>query len=131
MSAPRPRRVAVLVVDDDLEIRETVAGILEDEGHSVATASDGANALTVLETVDPELILLDLNMPNMSGEQFRVAQRGDPRIADIPTVVMSAVDRMAQRVADLALAGALRKPVALRELLDVVRRHVKEPTIAS
>jgi CheY-like chemotaxis protein len=115
--------VSVLLVDDDLSIREVLVEILEDQGFSVATASNGAEALTLLGGIRPDLILLDLNMPVMNGSEFRKAQRSDPSLREIPTVVMSAVDRMPDQIADLAVSETLAKPVPLHDLLAVVERH--------
>jgi phosphoenolpyruvate-protein kinase (PTS system EI component) len=124
--APGPRAaVSVLVVDDDREVRETVTEVLTDEGYTVAAVADGAAALGLLRTVTPEVILLDLNMPTMNGAAFRRAQRLDPALAAIPTVVMTAVDRMKDHLPEL-VTDALVKPVKLSDLLAVVSRYVRD-----
>lgn len=122
--------VSVLVVDDDLMIREVLVEILEDRGFSVATACNGAEALALLGRLRPDLILLDINMPIMNGPEFRKAQRTDPSLEQIPTVVMSAVDRMPEYLADLGVGEALAKPVTLQDLLTVVERYCT-PRLAS
>lgn len=127
MTAQRPsgstEPAAVMVVDDDLDIREIVAEVLSDAGYSVVTAAHGADALELLKSVTPKLILLDLNMPVMDGFDFRRAQQADPALAKIPTVVMSAVHRMKERVLELGVDATLEKPVVLRDLLAVVARY--------
>src|SRR6185436_16404183 len=83
----------VLVVDDDADIRETIAGVLEDEGYGVAGAKNGQEALTWLRAPGsprPQLILLELMMPVMSGPEFRAAQEADPSLHAIPVVIVSA-----------------------------------------
>jgi CheY-like chemotaxis protein len=114
--------VSVLVIDDDCAIRETLSEILRDEGYTVATAGNGADALQVLKHVRPRLIVLDLNMPVMSGGEFRLVQRLDPSLRTIPTVVLTATDRVRERVAELDVDAYLAKPIKLGELFTVVER---------
>jgi CheY-like chemotaxis protein len=70
----------------------------------------------------PDLILLDLMMPVMNGWQFRDAQRGDPTIASIPVVLVTASRDVEARSAAVGVAGVLYKPVELHSLLAVVSR---------
>ncbi len=110
----------ILVVDDDRDIREVTADILTTAGYSVVTACDGRQALELLRSIRPALILLDLNMPNLDGADFRQQQRRDPDWIQIPTVLVSAAN--IEPLLELACAACLRKPVKLRELLAVVGR---------
>ncbi len=92
-----PKR-AVLVVDDDLDIREALADILEDAGFSVMTAANGREALTLLRKLDtpPAVILLDLMMPILDGYGFLEEHRKDASLAAIPVAIITAghgVDR--------------------------------------
>jgi len=123
MTAPSQATVSVLIVDDDEFIRQTLVEILEDRGYTVATAKHGGEALEVLGSVRPDVILLDVNMPVMSGTQFRAAQRLDPSLAIIPTVVMTAGDRATEAAASLLADGSLPKPIKLSSLLLVVSRY--------
>jgi CheY-like chemotaxis protein len=112
----------ILVVDDDHDLRETVRDILELEGWTVATASNGEEALAYLHTHDPpQMILLDLSMPIMDGATFRLEQRQDPAIAPVPTVAFSAAAQIADKVRDLDFTAVLRKPLKMDALLDTVR----------
>jgi CheY-like chemotaxis protein len=115
--------VSILIVDDDEDNREVLREVLSDAGYSVAGARDGAEALMLLRRVRPDVILLDLNMPIMDGLEFRAAQKSDPSLAAIPTVVMTAVDRFRDRIADLAPEAALPKPLKLAQLLAIVQRY--------
>ncbi len=117
---PARREVSVLVVDDDMDIRDTLAEVLEGQGYSVVRAVNGADALAQLATVRPRLILLDLSMPVMGGEQFRAQQLADAELASIPTVVMTAADRALDRTAPLGVQDTLTKPVKMQRLLDCV-----------
>jgi CheY-like chemotaxis protein len=113
----------ILLVEDDAAIRETVAELLEEEGYEVVRAQDGADALARLaEAEAPGLILLDLSMPVMDGWAFRTAQRRDPRLAAIPTVVVSAGHADPWSVAGLEPAAVLAKPFDLDRLIATVHR---------
>lgn len=118
------RDAAILIVDDDIDLRETMRDLLTDEGYSVAEASDGAVAMRyLLSHARPELILLDLMMPNMDGVQFRGEQTRHPELAKIPTVLLTAsMHNEATRAARADLV--LLKPVRLEPLLEVVARYV-------
>ena len=122
---PERRHVSVLVVDDDRDIREILDEVLTDAGYSVVGASNGVEALTCLGKCEPELILLDLNMPVMTGQQFRARQLATPEIASIPTVVMTAVDRPDERTRELHASEVLAKPVELRQILATVARYCR------
>ncbi|HZZ84148.1 MAG TPA: response regulator [Anaeromyxobacteraceae bacterium] len=119
---PRPASFDVLIVDDDIDIRETVEEILSSEGFEVLTARNGAEALERLRDGLPRLILLDLFMPVMDGAEFRRNQLADPSLASVPTVVISAADALEHRVAAMHLTGALEKPLHLDVLMETVER---------
>ncbi|HZU82258.1 MAG TPA: response regulator [Polyangiaceae bacterium] len=121
--ATQPAEV-VLVVEDDVSVREAIADVLADEGFDVVTVNDGRQALDYLAAHGaPCLILLDLYMPVMGGEEFRDVQLKDERFAGIPVVVISAAHDGRQRAARLAAADYLQKPIALDALLDVVSTY--------
>lgn len=114
-------RAKVMVVDDDDELRDAVANVLADEGYEVVCAESGESALAALRAGErPQLILLDLMMPGMSGWQFRDAQREDARIRGIPVVVMTASRSLRQN--PIEADDLLLKPVSLERLLEVVER---------
>jgi CheY-like chemotaxis protein len=108
----------VLLVDDELDIREAVSEVLSYEGHQVLTAADGAEALRVCRQSHPDVILLDLMMPGMNGWEFRSTQRREPGIADIPVVVVSALGR----VGSIDAQAFLPKPFGLQDLLNMIHR---------
>lgn len=80
----------VLNVDDDDDLRATLALLLEFEGFAVRCARDGAEALRAITEARPLIVLLDLMMPVMNGWQFRAAMLADPSLADIPVIVITA-----------------------------------------
>lgn len=114
----------ILVVEDDSDLRRSLAEVLEDEGCEVTCARDGQDALRQLaESAAPHAILLDLTMPGMDGWTFRSRQRSDPRLAAIPTVVISAAHASdAGAVAALAPAAFLSKPFDVGSLIDALKR---------
>ncbi len=115
----------VLIVDDDMAIRDVLTEVIAEEGYVVSSASHGGEALDRLRqaAARPQLILLDLMMPVMSGWDFRAEQQRDAELARIPVVVLSA-DRGVQSKASMVQAdGYLAKPVDLDVLLDIVRHY--------
>jgi CheY-like chemotaxis protein len=115
----------ILIVDDDEDIAETIYLILQNGGYRCAVARDGAEALSRLQTDPlPRLVLLDIMMPTMTGNQFRAAQLRDPRIACVPVVVMTGDSRAEAKAAELGVTKFLRKPLGMQELLAAVRDPV-------
>jgi CheY-like chemotaxis protein len=80
---------ALLVVDDDTQIRDIVTRALAQAGYSVRSAANGREALTVLQSYVPDLILLDLGMPEMSGVEVLQRIHNDTEWCHIPVIVMS------------------------------------------
>lgn len=116
--------VDVLVVDDDEDIRESLCALLEDEGHRVAQAANGMEALGYLRENLPALpcvILLDLMMPVMDGATFRAEQLRDPALREIPVVVITAAGP--QAIARLSATHIVRKPLKIESVLEAIARH--------
>ncbi len=112
----------VMVIDDDLDIREALAHVLEIEGYQVSTAPDGLAALDMLRREPSDVVVLDLMMPVMNGWEFRDAQKRDPSLAGIPVIVISAATTRDPIDAD----AFLPKPFDAARLLDLVARYVRE-----
>jgi CheY-like chemotaxis protein len=114
----------VLVIDDDPWVRATLTQILELEGYGVVAVGDGRAALAYLSASSrPDLILLDLSMPGMSGWDFREEQRLHPQLASIPTVIISGEGNGQASAEALGASGFLRKPFSVVDLLETVQRH--------
>ncbi len=114
----------ILLVEDDQDIRETMAYILGRSGYEVATAENGQAALCCLKDGPrPGAILLDLMMPVMDGWQFRRQQRQDPDLADIPVILLSAAARLPDEAASLEAADYLHKPIDFSQLRVMLRRY--------
>src|SRR2546425_5042545 len=121
----------VLVVEDDFDLRDALVPILEYEGHRVVSAANGQEALDRLHAMPPpSLILLDLMMPVMNGEEFRAVQLRDPTLASIPVVVVSAHPSAEERAARIGAAGCVKKPFEIEDLLEQVRRSSRRPVAA-
>ncbi len=117
MAAPR-----ILLVEDDSGIRDSVAEVLESEGYEVSAFASGTDALEWLaREVPPDVLLVDLVMPVMSGGELLARVRADPRLAGVPAVLMTAAIPTAQSPIPAADA-TLPKPFELDALLDVVGR---------
>ncbi len=127
------RRNRILVVDDDADIRDALEQVLLSAGNRVSTAKNGKDALDLIQTIRPDVILLDLMMPVMDGFRFREAQKQDRALADIPVVIISAV--AAQNAAALGdVAACLAKPFSIDVLLDTIsmcqRQESRRDTVA-
>ncbi|MEW5853358.1 MAG: response regulator [Myxococcota bacterium] len=116
------RAKRVLVVEDDKDIRESLDFLLTSEGYAVSTAPDGATALQWLTGNPPPcVVILDLMMPRMSGWELCAAMAADPRLRDIPVLVITASGTNV--VADLPrhmVRAVLTKPIDVDKLMDVV-----------
>jgi CheY-like chemotaxis protein len=119
----------VLIVEDDPDTREMLTTLLTTEGFYVVGAEDGLEALHLLRSVRhrapdvPCLVLLDLKMPRLGGNEFRRAQLGDPIVAGVPIAIMSGAIDAQERAATLGAVATLTKPIDLDVLLAVVRRY--------
>jgi CheY-like chemotaxis protein len=106
----------ILIVEDEDDIRESLQEVLGSEGYNVNVASNGKEALEMLNSIPtPDLILLDLLMPEMNGMEFREKQMQMEKFSNIPVVVMSA-DNYAKQKAKKMHAGFLKKPFELSDL---------------
>jgi two-component system, chemotaxis family, chemotaxis protein CheY len=112
--------LAVLVVDDDPQIRAFIEAALLDSSYEVRTAANGAAALALLRTWRPAVILLDLQMPIMDGWAFRRAQAVQATLIAIPVIVMSAGYNALAVAQQLGVAAGLSKPFAIEELVATV-----------
>jgi CheY-like chemotaxis protein/predicted transcriptional regulator len=113
----------VLVVDDDADIRQQLAEILAEEGYDVITAANGREALERLRDGGrPSLILLDLRMPVMDGWALRAELKKDPRMQQIPVVLLSGQGNAREEATRLDAHACLVKPVPYPTLLGTVQK---------
>jgi twitching motility two-component system response regulator PilH len=78
-----------LVVDDSMLIRYTVCRSLEERGFAVESATNGLEALQILERVRPDLVVTDMQMPKMSGSELITALKANPETSDIPIIIVA------------------------------------------
>jgi CheY-like chemotaxis protein len=111
----------VLVVEDEADLRRLLVDSLIDEGHEVREATSGAGALALLREWVPDLILLDITLPQMDGRTFRSEQRRLPAPASqVPVVIVTGTHDHATLAEELGAAALLRKPFDLDELVALV-----------
>ncbi len=112
----------VLVVDDSVTVRKVTSRLLERNGMSVITAKDGVDAMTLLQEHTPDLMLLDIEMPRMDGFEVATRVRNDPRLKDLPIIMITS--RTGQKHRDRAMAigvnDYLGKPYQESVLLESI-----------
>jgi CheY-like chemotaxis protein len=110
----------VLIVDDDRDIREELALLLEENDYCVLVADHGEHALEVMRAGNrPDAIILDLMMPVMDGWEFREHQKNNPEFATIPVIVTTASDKWVDAHA------LLQKPIDRDALLRTLEQHAR------
>ena len=113
----------ILVVDDEPLIAMALEAALEDAGYRVATAANGRQGLERLaEAPRPDLVLLDMMMPVMSGPAMLAAMAADPGLDGIPVVVLSSLPEEAVRARAQGVAAILRKPYTVDAVLGAIAR---------
>jgi CheY-like chemotaxis protein len=118
----------VLVVDDDAAICEMFAKFLERDGYAVAVAHDGRGALEQLRGNPVDLLILDINMPEMGGATLVQLLRRDPewaRFASLPIIVVSALWDVV--TFDLDVQAGFGKPIKYEEMRETIRRLIGPP----
>ena len=115
----------VMIVDDEPDIRSMIRMALELKGYQVVEASNGEDALQQLHRgLRPGLILLDLMMPQMNGWDFRARQMEHAELAQIPVLVFTGDIHVTREMAELGVAGYVKKPVGFHSLQAIVERHL-------
>jgi chemosensory pili system protein ChpA (sensor histidine kinase/response regulator) len=132
-AAPKPSddRPLALVVDDSITVRRVTERFLQRNGLRVETAKDGLDAISVMQDHKPDVILLDIEMPRMDGYEFASHVRNDPRVADVPIIMITSRvgDKHRARAIELGVNDYLGKPYQDSQLLDAIRRQLDEKGI--
>ncbi len=117
----------VLVVDDDSSIREVVSFALRQQGHEIVEAANGADALATFDRIHPDLVILDIMMPEMDGRECcrRIRQH-----SDVPIIFLTAMDGEVDMIIGLELGGDdyVAKPFSTRHLVARVRAVLRRAT---
>ncbi len=115
---------SVLVVEDDVAIRETIVELLQSEGYDVVGKENGQLALDYLKGLNdlPSVILLDLMMPVMDGWEFRRSQMADNKISKVPVIVITADGNARDKAHRMDAQGWVKKPIKIDDVLEAVAR---------
>ena len=114
----------ILTVDDSRMMREMLLMVLKNAGFNVVQAEDGVEGLEALANANPDVIITDINMPNMDGYGFMEGVRRDPRFRAAPILVLSTKSSAGKknRARQAGATGWIVKPFQETALLDVIRR---------
>ncbi|MFP4472602.1 MAG: response regulator transcription factor [Candidatus Omnitrophota bacterium] len=118
----------ILIVDDETDIVEVVKKRLASAGYTVFTAHDGKDGLRKIEREQPDLVILDVMMPELNGSTLCGILKYDERFKDIPIIMLSVMARgLDKEIGDKVRADAyLTKPFENKELLEIVSRLLKK-----
>jgi DNA-binding NtrC family response regulator len=122
-AAGRRTRPLIAVVDDDPDVRGLVATALDGAGYDVIEASDGEEALRLVEESPPRLLLLDIQMPNLDGPALVHELRS--RLHELPVVVMTGRPHPAREADRCNAVASLAKPFDMERLVGLVRRFAR------
>jgi len=128
--APAPHKPLVLVVDDSLTVRKITTRLLEREGYRALTAKDGLDALQVLADNNPDVILLDIEMPRMDGFEFAKTIKADNRQSHIPIIMITSrtAEKHRNHARELGVNEYVGKPYQDEELMALVAQYAGKPT---
>jgi len=126
--AKEMRRSRVLIVDDSMSVRRAVATLLEDHGYEVALARDGLEAVKSMDVSRPDVVLTDLEMPNMNGLELTAHVRSRPELAELPVIMITSrsMDKHRRQAMASGVNTYLTKPYTDQELLQ----HVANASIS-
>jgi CheY-like chemotaxis protein len=114
----------ILYVEDDIDLRDSIALVLEQEGFRVVGAANGQTGLDYLRGSERTcLVLLDLMVPVMNGWQFMAEKTSDPALAPIPVVIVSGHSSVPQQARVLKATDYLVKPVDIPKLIEVAKTY--------
>jgi len=121
------KRTFAMVVDDSITVRRVTQRLLERNGMRVVTARDGMDAVTLLQDTVPDIILLDIEMPRMDGYEVAAHVRNDPRLKDVPIIMITSRvgEKHRARAIELGVDDYLGKPYQEAQLLDAIEPLVE------
>ncbi|HEY7061686.1 MAG TPA: response regulator [Chloroflexota bacterium] len=126
------RRSTVLLVEDDPDLTRFADIALRLAGYHAVTVSDGEAAVAAARRIHPDMVLLDLRLPLLDGWQVLAALQGEPELAAVPVVILSASadPRDHERARTARIAGWVQKPLTANRLLDVVEQTLAAAPVA-
>jgi len=122
------RRILAMVVDDSITVRRVTQRLLERNGMRVVTARDGMDAVALLQDHEPDILLLDIEMPRMDGYEVASHVRNDPRLRDVPIIMITSRvgEKHRARAIELGVDDYLGKPYQEAQLLDAIAPLVEK-----
>jgi chemosensory pili system protein ChpA (sensor histidine kinase/response regulator) len=126
------KRVFAMVVDDSITVRRVTQRLLERNGMRVITARDGMDAVSQLQDNIPDIILLDIEMPRMDGYEVAAHVRNDPRLKDVPIIMITSRvgEKHRARAIELGVDDYLGKPYQEAQLLEAIAPLVERRRVA-
>ena len=115
------KRCLVAIIEDDTEFRNMLRELLEEEQYRVVAVSNGAEALEMLRGDVPNVILLDVSMPVMDGFDFLRIRNDDPRLAQVPVVLVT--NAKPHERPTVGVNDVVRKPIDIDEILFAIKRY--------
>jgi CheY-like chemotaxis protein len=113
---------SVLIIDDEYGLADIVAEVLVESGYSVRVAINGRQGLEFMRAVPPDLVLLDVMMPIMTGPELLVVMRSEPELAHVPVIVMSGLRESIPKDEPRLFQGVLVKPFTPDALFQEMKR---------
>lgn len=122
------QRIFVLVVDDSITVRRVTQRLLERNGMRVMTAKDGVDAVSIMQDHNPDIVLLDIEMPRMDGYEVAAYMRGDSRLANVPIIIITSRvgEKHRKRAFELGVDDYLGKPYQESQLLDAIATLIED-----
>ena len=117
-------RPVILVVDDDAPILLLMRNLLREFGFDPVAAGSGEQALAEAQRRTPDLILLDRNMPGMSGDEVLAAMRNDGALSTVPVLMLTGEPMEPDEIARLGANAAVQKPFDVPALVEMIRAHI-------
>jgi CheY-like chemotaxis protein len=119
-----PEKPTILVVDDDQPIVILMRKLLAEFGFDAVTAMSGAEALAAARARPPALVLLDKNMPGMSGTEVAHALRADPKLEHVPILILSGESMSKKELEAMKADAAVLKPFDVIALVEQIKKHL-------
>ena len=117
-------RPVILVVDDDTPILLLMRNLLREFGFDPITAASGPQAIDEARRRTPDLVLLDRNMPGMSGDEVLQTLRADGALSSVPVLMLTGEPMEPDEIRRVGAAGAVMKPFDVSALVEMIRAHV-------
>ena len=118
----------MLIIDDSVTVRKVTSRLLERNGYETQTANDGVDALEKLQTLTPDIMLLDIEMPRMDGFEVATQVRHNPRLKDVPIIMITSRtgEKHRERALAIGVTDYMGKPFQEQELLNALAHYTAQ-----